>query len=145
MEKPLDFPRAWELLGKDLFARFVGVELLEIGPGRARTRLVVEERHRNGVGIIHGGAIFTLADIAFAAAANSHGRTAVALNASVSFVTASRGAVLLAEAVETSRGRRTATYHVEVRDDLGEKVALFQGLAYIKERPTLKEGRNDEE
>ncbi|MCX7635446.1 MAG: hotdog fold thioesterase [Syntrophales bacterium] len=124
--------RAWELLDRDLFAHFIGIELLEIGVGTARSRLVVEERHRNGVGMIHGGAIFTLADIAFAAAANSHGRTAVALNNTISFVNASQGGVLYAEAIEPSRGRRTATYNVTVHDDRGETVALFHGLAYVR-------------
>lgn len=124
--------QAWERLEKDAFARFIGIELTEIGRGRAQTRLSIEDHHRNGLGIIHGGVIFTLADIAFAAAANSHGPVAVALHISVSFIHVSRGVVLFAEAVETSRGDRTATYAVTVRDDLGETVALFHGLAYIK-------------
>ncbi|MCX7817226.1 MAG: hotdog fold thioesterase [Syntrophales bacterium] len=121
-----------ERFSKDYFAHYVGIEIEEMAPGRAKTRLKIQDRHRNGVGMIHGGVIFTLADLAFAAASNSHGPVAVALNASIMFLRSSRGNTLYAEAEECSRTKRVGTYSIRVYDDLGETIALFTGQAYVK-------------
>ena len=76
---------------KDLFAGFVGIELIEAGEGRARARLTISDHHRNGLGLVHGGAILTLADLAFAAAVHSRGRAAVAIHCSISYLKAAAG------------------------------------------------------
>lgn len=117
---------------KDLFARHSGIELLEVTPGGARARMTLQPFHQNGLGIAHGGAIFTLADFAFAAASNSHGTVAVAISASISIVKAAREGTLWAEAREVARSFKVATYAIEVRNDAGELVALFQGTVYRK-------------
>ena len=76
----------------DRFAATSGMRLIELGPGFARTTMEIEDRHLNSVGIVQGGAIFTLADLAFAAACNSAGKVAVAISTDLSFVRATRGA-----------------------------------------------------
>ena len=116
----------------DAFARHVGVELLEVGEGRARARMAVTENHMNGLGLVHGAAIFTLADLAFAAASNSHGNAAVAVNVSVNFVTGAKSGVLLAEAVEVSLNPKLATYDVRVTTQEGTLLASFTGMVYRK-------------
>ena len=63
-----------ELLKNDRFARAAGVEILDIRPGYAKARMKVTEKHLNAGGVCQGGALFTLADLAFAAVANSRGR-----------------------------------------------------------------------
>ncbi len=118
---------------KDAFAKYLGIELSEIRPGYARVCMDLEEQHLNGVGIAHGGVIFTLADLAFAAAANAHGVLALAVSASISFVKPGRGGRLFAEARELSRGRKLAAYAVDVTNASGEIVAVFQGTVYRKE------------
>jgi acyl-CoA thioesterase len=122
-------------LRKDRFARQCGIELVSVEPGCARARMRVAPEHLNGVGIIQGGAIFTLADFAFAAASNSHGTVAVAINVSISFLKATSSGVLVAEAKETSRNPRLGTYTVDVRDESGDLVATFQGMVYRKKDP----------
>jgi acyl-CoA thioesterase len=117
---------------KDLFAGFVGIELIEAGNGRAKARLPIGDRHRNGLGLVHGGAIFTLADLAFAAAVNSRGRAAVAIHCSISYLKAAAGDVLFAEAEEISCGPKIAAYTIRVTDAPGEIIALFEGMAYRK-------------
>lgn len=124
--------RLLEYFRQDRFATGLGIELLEVTEGRARARLAVEERHLNAAGVVQGGAIFTLADYAFAAASNSRGRLAVGATASVSFVRAARTGALLAEAREESVGHRLCTCTVRVTDEAGELVALFTGTAYRK-------------
>lgn len=116
----------------DRFAEYAGIELLEVSKGYSRARMRIEEHHLNGLGTIHGGAIFTLADLAFAAAANSHGNVAVAINANISYMKALSSGIITAEAKEVSLNPKIATYTVHVTDEDGNIVAIFQGLAYRK-------------
>jgi acyl-CoA thioesterase len=118
---------------KDLFAGFVGIELIEAGEGRARARLTISDHHRNGLGLVHGGAIFTLADLAFAAAVNSRGRAAVAIHCSISYLKATGGDVLFADAEEVSCGSKIAAYTIRITDASGEIISRFEGMAYRKE------------
>jgi len=118
-------------LAKDAFARLLGIELTEIKPGYASTTMKVTPELLNGEGLTHGGAIFGLADLVFAAASNSHGNLALALNVNISFIKATRGGTILkAVAREESLTRKTGLYRMEVRDENGELVALAEGLAY---------------
>ena len=117
---------------KDRFAAFVGIELTEAGGGRATARLTLREHHLNGLGIVHGGALFTLADLAFAAAVNSRGRAAVAIHCTISYLKAAQGEWLLAEAQEVSCGPKIASYLIRITDSSGEIVSLFEGMAYRK-------------
>lgn len=134
-EYPVDLEAIKRHFRQDHFAATSGVEILELKQGYARTSLTVEERHLNSVDILQGGAIFTLADLAFAMACNSGGRVAVAINTSLSFLRATRSGTLVAEATEVSRTRRISTCTVHVTDEQGTLVALFQGTAYIKDAP----------
>jgi acyl-CoA thioesterase len=116
----------------DRFAAHSNIELLSVSPGHARAKMTLHPHHLNGYGTVQGGAIFTLADFAFAAASNSHGTVAVAINVSITFMKAGQTGTLWAEARELSRNFKLASYTVEVKDDAGELVALFQGLVYRK-------------
>jgi acyl-CoA thioesterase len=107
----------------------LGIELLEVGPGRARLAMTVSERMVNGHGLCHGGYIFLLADSAFAYACNAHGTFAVAQHCAVTFVAPGRlGMRLVAEATERQRGERSGIYDVAVRDAAsGTVLAEFRG------------------
>lgn len=74
-----------DLLGNDHFASAAGVELLEIQPGYAKARMLITPNHLNAGGVCQGGALFTLADLAFAAVANSHQKLTLSLNAHITF------------------------------------------------------------
>lgn len=116
----------------DQFAARNDIELVSVTPGQAKAKMALHEHHWNGYGTVHGGAIFTLADFAFAAASNSHGTVAVAINASISILKAGKTGTLWAEARELTKNAKLATYTVEVRDDAGDLVAIFQGMVYRK-------------
>jgi acyl-CoA thioesterase len=123
----------------DPYARYLGVELLELGKGYSKVTMVVGEHMLNFCGIPHGGAIFSLADVAFAAAANSHGQVAVALNVSINYLAAvPLGTRLYAEATEESIGRRTALYRLAVRAEDGTLVALCHGTVYRRSQMLLE-------
>jgi acyl-CoA thioesterase len=131
------------VMAGDRWAAGAGARLVEVRPGYARVRMKVEDRHLNGVEVVQGGAIFTLADFAFAVCCNSHGTVAVALDVSITFARAATRGVLVAEAVEASRTRRTSVCEVRVTDAEGTLVALFRGTAFRKEDPlsAVLEGR----
>jgi len=119
----------------DQFAAHSGMELLEVAPGYAKATMAVTGKHLNALKTVQGGALFTLADFAFAAASNAHGSAVVALNASISFVKAVTQGVLTAEAKETAATSRTVNYTINITDETGQLVAIFHGLGYRKKTP----------
>jgi len=123
----------------DLFAKHNGIELLEVGDGRATAAMKVQPYHLNAANTVHGGAIFTLADYAFAAASNSHGRIAMGISTSVNFVKAALSGTLHATAVENSLNQKLASYTVTVTDDESAIIAIFQGMVYRKKESILSE------
>ncbi|WP_101295603.1 hydroxyphenylacetyl-CoA thioesterase PaaI [Halegenticoccus soli] len=119
-----------ERIESDPYCRTLGIELRSLEPGAATTALAVTEELLNFHGTPHGGAVYSLADAAFAAASNSRGEAAVALETNVSYLTAvDAGTELEARATETHRTRRTAEYEVVVTA-AGERVATFRGRVY---------------
>jgi acyl-CoA thioesterase len=129
----MNLDQIFQRISQDPFAHFLGIELLELRQGYSKVCMTVGEHMLNFHGIPHGGAIFALADAAFAAASNSHGPTAVALNVSINFLAAvPLGTRLYAEATEENLGRRTALYRLSVTTEAGKPVALCHGTVYRK-------------
>ena len=123
---------------RDQLARHLGIELVEVRPGYARTTMRMVPHLTNGHGLLHGAAIFALADVAFAAACNSWGQTALALSMDIHFVaTPKPDAVLTAVAVEIRRGSRTALCRMTVTDDEDHLIAELHGMAYRKKEQFL--------
>lgn len=129
----------------DHFARHNGIELLDIGPGWAKASMKIKPFHYNAAGTVHGGAIFTLADFAFAAASNSHGNLAMAINASISFVKAATKGALYAEASEQSINPKLASYAIRITDNENDVVAIFQGMVYRKKESLSSKILSDKE
>lgn len=112
----------------DRLAAHLGVTLEEIRPGYARCTMVVRDDMSNAANIGHGGTTFTLADTAFAYACNSHDRTALATNCTITFIgPAEIGDTLTAEAIEVSLKGRSGVCDVTVTNGKGEAIALFRG------------------
>ena len=126
-------------LDRDRFARMLGIRIVEARPGYAKTAMDLTDDHRNGAGVAHGGAIFSLADLAFAVASNAHGKLSLAVAASISYVKAGKGKTLYAEAREVSLGCKMGTYAITITNDAGEAVAAFQGTVYRKDVPYTRE------
>jgi acyl-CoA thioesterase len=123
-----------EKISQDPFARFMGIELLELRDGYSRLAMTLKDSMLNFHGIAHGGAIFSLADAAFAAASNSHGQIAIALSMNINYRHAVKaGTKLFAEAREESLGKRTALYRMTVTTEDGKLVASSYGTVYRKD------------
>ena len=117
---------------KDVFATSNGIKLVEAKPGYAKSSMEIKPSHYNSVGIVHGGALFTLADFTFAVASNSHGRIALAIDAEISFFKATTNGTLTAEAKEISLNGKLGTYLVEITNEANEHIAHFKGTVYRK-------------
>jgi acyl-CoA thioesterase len=115
---------------KDRFAKLIGIHIIDVSAGSAKAEMEVSDHHLNGLDLVHGGAIFTLADMALAAAVNSQGIDAVAINLSITFLKSVSSGKLSAQASEISLSRSFGTYAIEVTDENGQKVASLQGTAY---------------
>lgn len=113
---------------QDRASKALGIEVLDVGPGRAKLRMRVRAEMCNGHHLCHGGMIFTLADSAFAYACNSHNKVTVANNCAITFIASAReGDVLTADAVERHRGGRSGVCDVTVTDRAGKPIAVFRG------------------
>jgi acyl-CoA thioesterase len=125
--------RIVEGLRQDPFAGLLGMKLLEARPGYSRVSMVLRDDMMNFQGTPHGGAVFSLADAAFGAAANAHGLKSVGLTMEICYLkTVDCGATLIAEATEEHLGERTALYHITVVTDAGDLVASCHGVVYRK-------------
>ena len=121
-----------KLLENDRFATFVGIELVKVQPGYAVAKMEISDKHLNGVNIIQGGAIFTLADFAFAAASNAWGQVTVGINANISYFQASKGKTLIAEAKEIAVSQKISNYNVDVFNEDKDYIAQLSITGYKK-------------
>ena len=119
----------------NLFAENAGVVLLEVRKGYSKAKLEIKPEHLNAGARTQGGAIFTLADLALAAAANSHGTLAFSLSSTITFLRASGpGDTLFAEARERYIGRSTGCYQVDVTNQNGDLIATFESSVFRKDQ-----------
>ena len=122
---------AVEVVGSDPFAKLLGIKVEDARDSYARMSLVVKEESCNSEGRTHGGVLFTLADQAFAVAANSRGYMAFALEVKINYFQATRpGDIVIAEATPVDIRKRVSLWNIDLKTDKGEKVAMAQGLAY---------------
>lgn len=118
---------------KDRFATENGAVVEDIADGYARCAMEITPAHLNAAGTVMGGAIFTLADFAFAVAANWNQGLRVSLNSQITYLGTARGSRLLAEARRVKEGRATCYYQVEVKDETGRLVAEVTVTGFVKE------------
>lgn len=100
-----------------------GVRVIDAKKGHSVVELPLDDRHVNGVGGVMGGAIFTLADFAFAVAANTGQPPTVTVDAAIHFMSAPHGTKLIATATMLKEGRSLCYCRVEVVDEEGRPVA----------------------
>ena len=125
-----DIEEARAFFAQDRFATVNGMKLDELYEGGCVCSVELRDDHRNALGNVMGGAVFTLADFAFAVASNSDHRPGVGLEAHIHFLSAAKGSKLIATASRVKSGRATGVYEVKVKDDLGRDVALYIGSVF---------------
>ncbi|MBS5388496.1 MAG: PaaI family thioesterase [Clostridiales bacterium] len=121
-----------ELFEKDRFATENGAVIAEVDDHYAKCTLEVQERHRNAMGAVMGGVYFTLADFAFAVAANWQEIGTVSLHSDIAYLGTAKGKRLTAEAFCVKNGKTTSYYRIEVKDEFDNLAAVVNTTGYRK-------------
>lgn len=115
----------------DQFARSIGAQLTEVRQGYAAAQLTITPRHLNGAGVCQGGVIYTLADLAFAAVANSHGILSLGISNNITFIrSAQLGETIIATCTEQVNHHRLPYCDIKITNLQGETLAIMTGLGY---------------
>ncbi len=122
-----------EFFKDDKFAMGAGVELLEVKTGYAKARMLVTPDHLNAGGVCQGGALFTLADLAFAAVANSHKKLTLSVSANITFLKAGGLGWVYAEAREHEGSYRMPFIEVNITNEKGTLLAVMTSSGYRKD------------
>lgn len=115
----------------DRFAEHAGMQLLECSPGYAKCVVQIQDYHLNSAGVVHGGVLFTLADLCCAAATNAYGQVALSIENHICYFKKSTGGQLFATASVKSKSHKLITCSVDVVDSEGQLLSTFTGTAYI--------------
>lgn len=128
------------MLERDQFSKWLGLELLEFRAGYVRLQAVIRPEMMNGIGSLHGGVTFAMADSAFAFTCNMENNISVALEANISFTKAGyAGDVFTIEATEVNTTRKIGVYEVKIINQQDELIALFKGTCYRIGKPLITE------
>ena len=121
------------IFSKDLYAtKLSGIRIDEIGQDYAKCSMQLTENHKNAYGGVMGGAIYTLADFAFAVASNYEKEQAtVSLSSQASFMSSTKGAILFAEAKLLKDGKRN-NFFAGICDRICCKYSIY--LVVLKNR-----------
>jgi acyl-CoA thioesterase len=115
----------------DLFSQWLGIEVIEVKQGYAKTKMTVRKEMINGLGIVHGGIAFSLADSTFAFACNNRNNLSVALDTAINFLKPVHiGDELTAEATEIHNGKSTGLYQIVIKNQNEHNVAIFKGTCF---------------
>ena len=119
------------LMEKDLFSKWLGIEVLEVREGYSKIKMRIRQEMINAFGIVHGGITFSLADSAFAFACNNRNNLSVALDTSINFMKPGHvDDVLIAEAKEMHNGKSTGLYQISITNQNDHLIALFKGTCF---------------
>ncbi|MDA0999480.1 MAG: PaaI family thioesterase [bacterium] len=120
------------------FNAHVGLQLDEVRPGYSRLRLPIRPEVLQPTGIVHGGAVATLADVAGGVAAHTthpRGSRLVTVEMKINFIGAVRAGELIAEADALHVGRRTSVWRVNITDGKGKQIAYSIATYMVVEAP----------
>ena len=126
------------MISKCGLSQSLGMKILDAGPAYAVVEMRLEDRHMNGFSIAHGGAVFALADTAFAHASNSDNVVTVAQQCQINFLQPGRvGDVLTATAKGRTQSGRTGLYDVTITGNNGAVIAEFRGMSRKLRDPVI--------
>ena len=127
------------LLENDKFSAWLGIEVLEVGPGSCKISMTVRDEMMNGFNIAHGGIAFSFADSALAIASNGYNKLSVALETSMSFTKPVKsGDKLTATATEVSLTNKIGVYNILITNQDSQTVGLFKGTVYRTSKTLLE-------
>src|ERR1017187_8217612 len=127
-----------QMMKDDLFSQWLGIQIIEIKEGYSKIKMMVRSEMVNGLGIVHGGIAFSLADSSFAFACNNRNNLSIALDTSINFLKPVHvDDELVAEAKEMHNGKSTGLYQVTITNQRNHTVALFKGTCFRTNKTLL--------
>ncbi len=134
------------MMEKDIFSQWLGIKVIDLGPGFCQLQMVVTENMCNGFSIAHGGIAFSLADSCCSFSVNAHGRKSVSVETSIShFKGIQQGDTLVCSSTEESLGKKLGVYTAEIVNQENVRVAIFKGTYYRSEKKWIEEETNSVE
>jgi|ERR1035437_1954429 acyl-CoA thioesterase len=128
------------MFDNDWFSQWLGIERIEVKPGKCILRMTIRKEMLNGFNILHGGITFSLADSALAFASNSYGKKSVSIEASMSYIgQVKEGDILTATVEEASLTNKIGIYNIEVTKQDNTLIALFKGTVYRTDKDWFPE------
>lgn len=128
------------MLSQDKFSEWLGLQVIEVKEGYAKLQAKIRPEMLNGVGTVHGGVTFAMADSAFAFSCNMYNNISVALDVHISFTKAGKeGDVFTIESHEVHSSKRTGVYDIKVTNQHDELVALFKGTCFRTGKQLIQE------
>ncbi len=125
-----------KVLSQDKFSQWLGISIIEIAEGYSKIKMTVRPEMMNGLGVVHGGIAFSLADSCFAFACNSRNNLSLALDTSINFLKPVHvNDILIAEAKEIHNGKNTGLYHISISNQKEHLVAMFKGTCFRTNKP----------
>lgn len=121
---------AREFFKNDKFAMNSGVKLDKLDDDSCECSLMINDGHKNAVGGVMGGVMFTLADFAFAVLSNQLHSPTVAQQVNINYLSAPKGEKLIAKAICKKNGRSSSIINVDVVDDTGRDIVQFIGTGF---------------
>jgi acyl-CoA thioesterase len=120
-----------QMMRDDLFSQWLGIEVMEVKEGYSKIKMIIRKEMINGLGVVHGGIAFSLADSCFAFACNNRNNLSVALDTAINFTKPVHvGDELVAEAKEVHNGKSTGLYHISITNQRDHVVAFFKGTCF---------------
>jgi acyl-CoA thioesterase len=120
------------MMERDAYSHLLGMELLQIEPGKCSLQMTLKAEMLNGFQIAHGGITYALSDSALAFASNAYGQKCVSIETSISHLRSLEiNDTIIAECTEVNRGNSIGLYAVNCRNQKGELVSVFKGTVKI--------------
>jgi len=118
-------------MAEDAFSQWLGIEVMEVGPGYVKLQMDIRDEMNNGFQVTHGGIAYAFADSALAFASNSHGPVALALENNISYLRkVNSGDTITAVTEEVRIGRSIGVYNIVMTNQNGKRVAFFRGTVF---------------
>lgn len=131
-----------KMAAENEYMRFLGIEFLVLKKGYASARMKLKKELANPYGMLHGGSLYSLADIVAGTAACMEGRYVTTVNGSMNFMLPAKGTeYIYCEAVSLRQGKRLAVFEVKLKDDENRLLDSGEFTFYVTEQEVSCQGR----
>ena len=121
-----DLEEARKFFANDRYAtEATGIVIEEVGSHYAKCSLKIDDRHKNAVGHVMGGVVYTMADLTFAISTNFRAERPTVTNvAQISYMNSPEGDTLYSQSKLLRDGKHICFYEIRIWDSTGKEIAV---------------------